>query len=53
MTIPLYKDYERTHCRALDQSVILQMWIYVGFVSCIGGATMGFANEFQQLYCTF
>ena len=49
----LHKDYERTHHRTLDQNVILQMWIYVGFVSSIGGATMGFANVFQQLYCTF
>lgn len=49
----LNEDYERTHRRTLDQNVILQMWIYVGFVSSIGGATMGFANVFQQLYCTF
>ena len=49
----LHKDYERTHRRTLDQNVILQMWIFVGFVSCFGGATMGFANVFQQLYCTF
>ena len=49
----LNEDYERTHHRTLDQNVILQMWIYVGFVSSIGGATMGFANVFQQLYCTF
>lgn len=49
----LHKDYERAHHRTLDQNVILQMWIYVGFVSSIGGATMGFANVFQQLYCTF
>ena len=49
----LHKDYERTHHRTLDQNVILQMWIFVGFVSCFGGATMGFANVFQQLYCTF
>lgn len=49
----LNEDYERTHHRTLDQNVILQMWIYVGFVSCIGGATMGFADVFQQLYCTF
>jgi hypothetical protein len=29
------------------------MWIFVGFVSCIGGATMGFAGVFEMLYCTF
>lgn len=49
----LNKDYERTGRRTLDQNVILQMWIFVGFVSCIGGATMGFTGVFEQLYCTF
>ena len=47
------KDYARTGRRTLDQDIILQMWVYVGFVSCIGGATMGFADLFAQLYCTF
>lgn len=46
-------DYERTHHRTLNQNVILQMWIFMGFISCLGGATMGFANVFEQLYCTF
>jgi hypothetical protein len=49
----LHKDYDRTGHRTLDANVILQMWIYVGFVSCIGGATMGFAGVFEMLYCTF
>ena len=49
----LKKDYERTGRRTLDQNVILQMWIFVGFVSCIGGATMGFAGVFEIVYCTF
>lgn len=49
----LQKDYQRTGRRTIDQNVILQMWIYVGFVSCIGGATMGFAGVFEILYCTF
>ena len=53
MMFYLKKDYERTGRRTLDQNVILQMWIYVGFVSCIGGATMGFAGVFEMLYCTF
>ena len=47
------EDYERTHHRTLNQNVILQMWIFMGFISCLGGATMGFANMFEQLYCTF
>jgi hypothetical protein len=29
------------------------MWICVGFLSCIGGATMGFAGVFEIVYCTF
>ena len=49
----LKKDYERTGRRTPEQSVILQMWICVGFVSCIGGATMGFAGVFEMVYCTF
>ena len=53
MMFYLKKDYERTGRRTLDQNVILQMWIYVGFVSCIGGATMGCAGVFEMLYCTF
>ena len=53
MMFYLKKDYERTGRRTLEQNVILQMWIYVGFVSFIGGATMGFAGVFEMLYCTF
>ena len=49
----LRKDYKRTGRRTLDANVILQMWIYVGFLSCIGGATMGFAGVFEYGYCTF
>lgn len=49
----LNKDYDRTHQRTLDANVILKMWIFVGFLSCIGGATMGFAGVFEMLYCTF
>ena len=49
----LRKDYDRTGHRTLDANVILHMWIYVGFVSFIGGATMGFAGVFEMLYCTF
>ena len=46
----LNEDYERTHRRTLEQNVILQMWIFVGFISCLGGATMGFADVFPILY---
>lgn len=53
MSYFLKKDYMRTGRRTLDQNVILQMWIYVGFVSCVGGFTMGIIGVFEMLYCTF
>ena len=49
----LNKDYERTRCRTLDQNVILMMWIFIGFASCIGGAAMGFAGVFQQSFFAY
>lgn len=49
----LNQDYDRTGRRTLDSNIILQMWVYVGFVSFIGGATMGFADVFEQCYCMF
>ena len=49
----LNKDYERTHHRTHDQSVILIMWIFIGFASAIGGLSMGFAGVFPQFYCAF
>ena len=49
----LNEDYERTHRRTLDQNVILMMWIFIGFASCVGGAAMGFANVFPQCYCSY
>ena len=47
------KDYERTGRRTLNANIILEMWVFVGIVSCIGGITMGFADVFQQFYATF
>ena len=47
----LNEDYERTRRRTLDENVILMMWIFIGFASCVGGAAMGFAGVFQ--YCFF
>ena len=49
----LNEDYERTGHRTLDQNVILMIWVFVGFVSCLGGFAMGVANVFSMLYCTF
>ena len=49
----LNEDFERTHRRTLDQNVILMMWIFIGFASCVGGAAMGFAGVFQQCFFAF
>lgn len=49
----LNKDYDRTHSRTLEQNIILLMWIFIGFTSCVGGAIMGLANAFQQCFFAF
>ena len=49
----LNEDYERTHNRTLDQNIILVMWIFIGFASCVGGAAMGFAGVFQQSFFAY
>lgn len=49
----LNEDYERTHSRTLDQNVILMMWIFIGFASCVGGAAMGFSGVFQQAFFAY
>lgn len=48
----LHKDYERTGSRTLESNIILQMWIFIGFLSFTGGLAMGFANVFEYGYCT-
>ena len=49
----LNKDYERTHSLTLEQNIILMMWIFIGFASCVGGATMGLAGAFQQSFFAY
>ena len=49
----MHEDYERTRHRTLEQNVILMMWVFIGFASVIGGASMGFAGVFPQCYCAF
>ena len=49
----LNEDYERTHHRTLEANVILMMWIFIGFASCVGGAAMGFTGVFPQCYCAY
>ena len=49
----LNEDYERTHRMTLDQNVILMMWVFIGFASCLGGAAMGFAGVFQQSFFAY
>ena len=49
----LNEDYERTHHRTLEANIILMMWVFIGFASCVGGAAMGFAGVFPQCYCSY
>ena len=49
----LNEDYERTRRRTHDENVILMMWIFIGFASCVGGAAMGFAGVFPLCYCAY
>ena len=49
----LNEDYERTHRRTLEQNIILVMWIFIGFASCVGGAAMGFSGVFQQAFFAY
>ena len=49
----LNEDYERTHRRTLDENVILMMWIFIGFASCVGGAAMGFADVFEKAFFAY
>jgi len=49
----LNEDYERTHSRTLDENVILMMWIFIGFASCVGGGAMSFAGVFPMCYCAY
>ena len=49
----LNEDYERTRRRTLDENVILMMWIFIGFASCVGGAAMGFAGVFEYSFFAY
>ena len=49
----LNKDYERIHHRTLEANIILIMWVFIGFASCVGGTAMGFAGVFPQCYCSY
>ncbi len=46
----LNKDYKRTHRRTLDQNIILMIWMFIGFTSCIGGFAMGLSGVFEQCF---
>jgi hypothetical protein len=49
----LNEDYERTRRRTVDENVILMMWIFIGFATCVGGAAMGFSGVFHQAFFSF
>ena len=40
------EDYERTHSRTLEQNVVMQLWLFIGFACCVGGFAIGFAGIF-------
>ena len=46
------EDYERTMRRTLDENIALQLWLFIGFVCCVGGFTTGFTGIYEQCYCT-
>ena len=52
MMYNLHKDYDRKHCRTKENSLILRMWVFLGFLSFVCGLSMGFAGIFGQCYCT-
>ena len=49
----VWKDYLRTGHRTLDANTAMQMWMFVGFASCLGGFTLGFSGLFEYCYCAF
>ena len=49
----LNEDYERTRRRTLDENVILMMWIFIGFASCVGGLAMGVTGVFRQSFFAY
>lgn len=49
----LREDYNRTRRRTLNENVILKMWVFIGFASCMGGAAIGGAGLFPLFYCPF
>lgn len=49
----MHKDYERTHKRTFEQNIILVLWIFIGFASCVGGAAMGFAGVFKLCFFAY
>ena len=49
----LNEDYERTRRRTLDENVILVLWIFVGFASCVGGFVMGLTGVFQYSFFAY
>lgn len=48
----LHKDHARTHHTTLNESIILQMWIFIGCACFIGGLTTGIIGLFDRFFLT-
>ena len=48
----LHKDHARTHHTTLNESIILQMWIFIGCACFIGGLTTGIVGFFDRFFLT-
>lgn len=53
MAYALHQDYSREHRLTRDSNAILQMWLFMGVLSAVGGASMGFAGVFEFCYGCF
>jgi hypothetical protein len=53
MAYALHQDYSREHRLTRDSNAILQMWLFMGVLSALGGSSMGFAGVFELCYGSF
>ena len=48
----LRKDYDRTGRRTIDESIAIQLWLFVGGASALSGFITGITGVYEQSYCT-
>lgn len=46
------KDFERTGRRTINESLAVELWLFIGFACFLSGLGTGFAGLFEQCYCT-